>query len=343
VIGRRNPGLDQESARGAVTFVTVAGASQRRAVGHVGNGVGFDEGLALFVPPDRARVAVDVRRRHRRRRQAMYVEPLLDEFVGVARIDRAVGASMPHRQFRPRALVLRCLAHEIAKFMRGARRRLHHPVERLPHVAGNSEWKTGNDRAARKHFRIGRQHHRRHGATGGQTGDIDAARIDLMLGDDPGDHLADGSRLALAARNIAGTEPVETGIGVVRRLLFGHQQGKPVSLRERRPSGAEIVPRRGLATAMQHNDQGRRGLEMPRHESEHPQRAGIGAEFVNFDQRTCNGRSRALPIGSQAVETAQLRKLSHEFDILGEGQVATPKAVTALATRLKADSCCTAK
>ena len=84
VIGRRNSRLDQERALRAVSLVIV-GDTERRAVGHIGDGVGFDDGLAIRVPPDLTRIAVDLALRHRRRRQMMHVEPLLDDLVGVGR------------------------------------------------------------------------------------------------------------------------------------------------------------------------------------------------------------------------------------------------------------------
>jgi len=45
-------------------------------------------------------------------REAVHVEPLLDDLVGVGRMDGAVGAAMPDRQSRPRAFVVRGAAHE---------------------------------------------------------------------------------------------------------------------------------------------------------------------------------------------------------------------------------------
>ena len=250
VIGRRNSRFDQERAFRAIGLV-IAGQAQRRAVGHVGDGVGLDDGLAVGIPPDLARMAVDIDRRHRRGRQAVNVEPLLDDFVGVAGVHGAIGAAVPHRHFRPRALVLGGLADEIAQFVGGTRRRLHHAAERFADIAGDAERQAGDDGAAREHFRIDRQHHRRHRAAGGKAGDIDAAGIDFVIGDHPRDHLPDRSGFAAAARDIARIEPVEAGVGVVGRLLLGHQQRKAITLGERRPAGAEIVsrPRSGRSRA----------------------------------------------------------------------------------------------
>ena len=138
VIGRRDSRFDQERAFRAIGLV-IAGQSQRRAMGHVGDGVGFDDGLAIGIPPDFARMTVDIHRRHRRRRQAVNVEPLLDDFIGIAGVHGAIGAAVPHRHFRPRPLVLGGLADEVAQFIGGTRCRLHHAAERFADIAGDAD------------------------------------------------------------------------------------------------------------------------------------------------------------------------------------------------------------
>ncbi|GCC45462.1 hypothetical protein chiPu_0029887, partial [Chiloscyllium punctatum] len=105
VIGRGDPGFDQERALDAVTLV-IAGQPERRAVRHVGDRVGFDQRLAVGIPPHLARMAVDIGSRHRRKRQAVQVEPLPNDRIGIARMHGAVGAAVPHRYPRPIALVL---------------------------------------------------------------------------------------------------------------------------------------------------------------------------------------------------------------------------------------------
>jgi len=56
VIRGRDSRLDQERAFGAVALVIVADP-KRGAVGHIGDGVGFDNGFAIGVPPDLAGIA----------------------------------------------------------------------------------------------------------------------------------------------------------------------------------------------------------------------------------------------------------------------------------------------
>src|SRR5882672_7552902 len=105
VIRGRDSRLDQERSFGAVPLVIVADP-KRGAVGHIGDGVGFDNGFAIGVPPDLAGIAVDVSLRYRRRRQLVHVEPLLDDFIGVRGVDGAIGAAMPHRKFWPWAAMI---------------------------------------------------------------------------------------------------------------------------------------------------------------------------------------------------------------------------------------------
>ena len=84
----------------------MAGKAERRAVRHVGDGVGLDHGRAIGVPPGLARIAVDLGLRHRRFIEAMQVEPLLDDLVGIAGMHGAVGSAVPHRQLWPGAAMV---------------------------------------------------------------------------------------------------------------------------------------------------------------------------------------------------------------------------------------------
>ncbi len=144
--------------------------------------------------------------------------------------------------------------------------------------------------------------------------------IDFVIGDHPRDHLPDRSGFAAAARDIARIEPVEAGVGVVGALLFGHQQRKAIALGERRPAGAEVVSGRGLAAAVQDDDERARTRQLLRHIGEHFERAGIGAKFADFNERTLLRRRSSSAIDSQAIEPVQLREMAQEFDVLRERQ-----------------------
>ena len=319
VIGRGNSRLDQERALRAVAFVIV-GDAERRAMGHVGDGVGFDDGFAIGIPPDLARIAVDDAFRHRRRRQVMHVEPLLDDLVGIGRVDGAIGAAMPHRKLRPRAFVLRGIAHQVAQFGRRARWRLEHAVQRFAHIAGDAKRQAGDHGAGREQLGIGGEHHRRHGAAGGKSGDENAARIDPVVADHPRDHLPDRTGLAAAARGVFRIEPVEAAIGVVRRLLLRHQQREPIVFCQRRPAGAEIVgrprsdrshaarrPARGVAAGAPGTSENIRSSP------------GLVPKPVISTSGLCGPDPSVDGRMPKAVDSVQLWQMSQEFDIVGKG------------------------
>jgi len=195
---------------------------------------------------------------------------------------------------------------------------------------------------AQKHLRIGGEHRRGHGAAGGQAGDEDAASADVMIGGHFFDHLPDRAGLALVARDVFRVEPVEAGVGVVGRLLLRHQERKAVTLRQRRPAGAEIIAGGALAAAVQYHDQRGPARQVRRHVRKHLQAARIGAESRDFDQRAAQAVSLVAPVISEAVEMTQLRKTAQEFDILSKGHrqlLGTER----IPTSADIDSCCSAR
>ena len=299
VVRGRYASVDQEGALGAVSLV-VGGDPERRAMGHVGDGGGLDDGLAVDIPPDLPGVTVDGRFRHRLCGQPVHVEPLLDDLVGVRRIDGSVGAAVPHRKFGPASPVLRGVAHEIAELAGRAGRRLEHPSQGFLHIAGDAVGQAGDDGAAGEDFRIGRQHGRGHGAAGGKSGDEDAAAVDTEIVRRPFDHLPDRVCLAAVAPSVLRLKPVEAAVGIVRGLLFGHQQHKTVAFGQRGPAGAEIISDGVLRASMQDYDERGCFRQFARREREHPQLAGIGAEAGDFRQpaaatpQTARQASRAL-------------------------------------------------
>ena len=256
-------------------------------------------------------MAVDHGLRHRRGRQAVQIEPLLHQLIGIGRVHGAVGAAVPHRELRPRSLMRRGVAHAVAEMMRGVRRRPHHRMQRLPHIVGHAVRQPGDHRAAGEHIRIGRQHHRAHRAAGGQAGDEDLLAVDAMGANHLLDHGADRGGLAAAALNVAGLEPVEAEPGIVGLGLLRHQQRKTIASRQRRPAGADLIARRGLGAAVQHHHQAGLGRQVRRDIGPHPQLARIAAERDGFDQPAGAGRRGGVsvqPIGS--VELSQLRRNS---------------------------------
>src|SRR5450759_2696429 len=139
---------------------------ERRAVGHGGDGVGLDYALARWITPDLARISVDPFGRGRREVEAVHVGPLLDDLVGVLRLHHLIGAAVPHRYARPRTLVWRRGAHEIAPFARRAGPHLTHALERLVDIGGGAVWQTGDDGAGGERVGIGGEHDGGHRAAG---------------------------------------------------------------------------------------------------------------------------------------------------------------------------------
>ena len=188
---------------------------------------------------------------------------------------------------------------------------LEHAVERLLHALRRPVGEAGNDRAAREDLRIGRQHHGRHGAAGGKAGDEDAAAVEPRVGHGTLDHLADGERLALAAGNVAGQEPVEADVRVVGALLLGQEQGKAVALGERRPAGAVLIAVGRLRAAVQDDDERSAFRAALRHVGEHAQGARIGAEIRRFSEpgsclRQAGGRRNRRIGGEKLFEIAAI-------------------------------------
>jgi hypothetical protein len=94
---------------------------------------------------------------------------------------------------------------------------------------------------------------------------------------------------------------------------------------------------------MEHDDQGRRLLEIVRNKREHAERARIRAKARGFDQRAVRTRPQVSPIASKAVDYIQLWQASEEFDIISEGQRQLLGERLLNSTPSPTDSCCTAK
>src|SRR4051812_48933407 len=105
---------------------------KRRAVRHAGDGIGLDE-VDAIATPDLSRIAVDfylggldV--------DPMHIGPLTDEALGIDRLHGRVGVTMPDRHTRPRTLMRRCAAHQIAPDLCDVMPPLEHALECLLHI-----------------------------------------------------------------------------------------------------------------------------------------------------------------------------------------------------------------
>ena len=146
----------------------------------------------------------------------------------------------------------------------------------------------------------------------------------------------------MIARDVFRIEPVEAALRVVRSLLLRHQQGKAVTLRQRRPAGAEIVTSGGLAAAMQNDDQRGRGLQSGAGTNDSIRRSPglLPKPVISVSGLWAAGVSPRAK-SPKAIDLVQLRQASQEFDIFDQRHGSS--SVRDLTTPPKTDSCCTAK
>src|SRR5258708_1180998 len=166
--------------------------------------------------------------------------------------------------------------------------------------------------------------------------------IDFVVANHPRDHLPYRAGFAAVARGVFRIEPVEAPLGIVRRLLLGHQQCKTVALRQGGPAGAQIVAGGGLAASVQNDHKGGLILEVARRKRKHPETARIEPESGGFDEGTAGAGPQAPPITPEGIDSVQLWETSQEFDIVGERhrQLLDESSFQRPATT---DSCCSAK
>ena len=104
-------------------------------------------------------------------------------------------------------------------------------------------------------LRVGRGHHRRHGAAGGESGDIDPGGVDLVVGHDLTGDAGDDRRLARACPLVGGGEPVPVAAAVGRGGLLRVRDEERVLLGEVIHPGACGEVGGVLLAAVQHDDQ----------------------------------------------------------------------------------------
>ena len=75
--------------------------------------------------------------------------------------------------------------------------------------------------------------------------------------------------------------PIEAAIGIVRPLLLWKNQSEPEPVGQRRPSRPEIIARRALRAAVQHDEERTLVRQDRRQVAEHPQCAGVWSEAIS--------------------------------------------------------------
>jgi hypothetical protein len=136
------------------------------------------------------------------------------------------------------------------------------------------------------------------------------------------DHLPNRKRFPFSTLTVRGLKPIEAAVWIVGPLLLRKKQHKTVTVRERRPSGAKIVPCRGLGASVQHDDE--RGVvgKARRSIDEHAQIARVRSEAEVFAQArgavacgvgmmTFQRLKQFPPSGPAAAETERLSQIFH--------------------------------
>ena len=108
--------------------------------------------------------------------------------------------------------------------------------------------------------------------------------IDPVIDDGFFDHLPNRKKFALISSVVLGPKPIKTAVGIVGQLLLWQQERKPITVREGRPPGPNIVSRRSLSASVQNDD--KCGIVRNRRRSiaEHTQIAGVRSESENLPQ-----------------------------------------------------------
>ena len=297
----------------------VAAGRHRRAMRHAGNHVQLDNIIARAISPDPPRISVD----HFLERgfviEAMHVNPLFHDLIGIFTLDHRIGAAVPDRKARPRPPVRRCCAYQITPFAARTGPYMNHALQRLVDGRRRAERQARDHCATRKQLRIRSEHDASHRSACREAGDEYASAVDAVLDHHRLNHLPDRLRLALPALGVAGKKPVEAVVWIVGDLLLGKHEREAVAIRLRGPAGAQIVARRRLSAAVKYNHE--RGAP-PRRRNilEHAQGAGIGPEFANFNQiGECRTKAQIRPgnamgrVGTRFPSLAMLRqKRNHD-------------------------------
>ena len=132
----------------------------------------------------------------------MNIKPLLDDCVGIRRINSSVCAAMPNRYFRPWTFVLRGSSHEIAQYFRRMGRWPKHVAQSFFHVGCEAEWQARDDCAASERVRICREHHGSHRSASREARYEDAPPVDAVITQHAVNHLPDRTRFTTASRGI---------------------------------------------------------------------------------------------------------------------------------------------
>jgi hypothetical protein len=136
------------------------------------------------------------------------------------------------------------------------------------------------------------------------------------------DHLPNRKGLPSSTLAVRGLKPIKTTIWIVGPLLFRKKQNKTVTVRECRPSGAKVIPYRGLGASVQHDDECGIIRKTRRSINEHSQIAWVRSEAEVLPQAradlACSAGMMAFqrlkqfpPSGPAAAEAERLSQIFH--------------------------------
>ena len=183
-----------------------------------------------------------------------------DDLVAVARMDRRVPVAVEHdRRHDPPPPRGRSPAGRGPRGAGGSGSRpAPHGGESGGQVAGRADGEAGMHADGGVQVGVGRPHDGGGRPAGREPGDVDARRVDRVVGHDLAGDARDQRRLALVALLVAGAEPVPALRRVGGAGLRGVDDEAGVLLGERvhARAGGEVVGR--LGAAVQHHHQGQR-------------------------------------------------------------------------------------
>ncbi len=174
-------------------------------------------------------------------------QPLGDDLIGIARIDRAVPISMDDDQ-----------RNALRRQARADPRTVLHGRDRGEKILGRTKGHAGMNADGGVQIGIRRRHDGRHGAARRHARDVHAPRIDVVGTDHLARHVRDDRRLALISPLMGGNEPIPASSLIGRFRLRGIQHEKALLLGERIHARAEREIIGILQAAVQHHQKRQR-------------------------------------------------------------------------------------
>lgn len=217
-------------------------------------------------------------------------EPLGNGRPRIGWVYHPVIGAVPDRNWRPRFLVGRDGANEIAPVSGRSRHTGFHRTQGRHRIPGGSQRHAGENRGSSKQSGICRQQGRGKRASRRQSRDVNPRTVDPMPAAGEFDHLPHRHQFASIAGDRARTKPIEASLRVVSFRLLRIEENKPALARQRGETARGIEAFGRLPTSMQHHHQRRLGGHPAGHIELHGEPPGVAAEALDFAQSLfCRG------------------------------------------------------